>query len=317
MNLKSLQAFHLVVQQGSLAGAAKAMHLSPPAVSRLIRLLESETRLTLFSRARRRLMLTAEGEWFYREARHILQGIGEIPRIVSDIHERASAQLRVITSPPLGLGLMSPALALLLRDHPQVRCVGDIGSRAELETRVGSRHVDLGIASLPLVHSHVPLQSTAFCRARMVAAVPLAHPLAQRTSLQPADLVAVPLIGLRPGQLWRERADEFFRAGGVSPDYRVESESTLIAIDLCLRGVGIALLDRVCAGQFDPAQLRLVPLAPERWVHYGFVAPAGQQPSAVVGWFIDALRAQVAALADESPAAGQGPALIEAIALPF
>ena len=61
MNLKSLRTFYLVVREGSLTAAADKLNLSQPAVSRLVRILEDETKLQLFSRARRRLVLTHEG----------------------------------------------------------------------------------------------------------------------------------------------------------------------------------------------------------------------------------------------------------------
>src|SRR3546814_19982826 len=64
MNIRALQAFRLVVSEGSVAGAARAMHISQPAVSRLVALLEAEFRLTLFRRRRPRLVLTHEGPAF-------------------------------------------------------------------------------------------------------------------------------------------------------------------------------------------------------------------------------------------------------------
>jgi len=64
MNIKALKAFRLIVINGSLATAAQSMHLSQPAVSRLISLLEHEAKLQLFYRTRRRLTLTPEGEAF-------------------------------------------------------------------------------------------------------------------------------------------------------------------------------------------------------------------------------------------------------------
>jgi DNA-binding transcriptional LysR family regulator len=206
MNLKALQTFHLVVREGSLAAAAAKLHLSPPAVSRLIRILEDETRLTLFSRARRRLSLTTEGELFFREAQHILEGVGEIPRIASDIRRRALAGVRVITSAPLAVSLVSPALAKLRAAHPLIRCVADIGSRFDLESMVGTRRYDLGIVSLPISHSLVELDASPLCRARAVAVMPASHPLAARARVTARDLRAQPMIALRPGRrrsVWR------------------------------------------------------------------------------------------------------------------
>ena len=85
MNFKSLRAFQLVVTQGSLAAAAETMNLSPPAVSRLISLLEVEIKFELFNRTRRRLTMTTAGEAFYRATQPILDGVNELPHIANTI----------------------------------------------------------------------------------------------------------------------------------------------------------------------------------------------------------------------------------------
>jgi DNA-binding transcriptional LysR family regulator len=131
--------FRQVVSAGSLAAAAEKMDMSTSAASRLIGLLESEVRLTLFSRTRRRLVLTAQGERLYREAEHILAGFDEIPRIVADIRSRAPSQLRIVTGPRIGQGLVSPALARFRKRHPSVRVAVDLESRFDIEGQHGEK----------------------------------------------------------------------------------------------------------------------------------------------------------------------------------
>ena len=168
-------------------------------------MLEGETRLTLFSRTRRRLVLTPEGELFFREAEHILQGVEEIPLIASDIRAKTTAELRVVTSPPIGISLVAPALSLLHEEQPDLRCVADIGSRFELENKVGTRRYDLGVASLPISHSLVELNTEMLCRARTVAVVPEGHPLSAKSEITANDFLGHSIIALRPNLLWRER----------------------------------------------------------------------------------------------------------------
>jgi len=302
MNLKTLQTFYLVVREGSLAAAAKKLNLSQPAVSRLVRVLEGETRLTLFSRTRRRLVLTREGELFFREAEHILQGVEEIPRIASDIRAKTTAELRVMTSPPIGVSLVAPALSLLHAEQPDLRCVADIGSRFDLENMVGTRRYDVGVASLPISHSLVKLNTEMLCRARTVAVVPEGHPLAVRREITADDFLGHSIIALRPNLLWRERIDDFFKAGGISPSYTMETQSTLIARRLVAEGVGIAVMDKIVGGSAVRDGVIEIPLAPERWVSYCYVFPAGQRPHANAALFIRALRRVVERLAhDKTP----------------
>ncbi|MGH1357997.1 MAG: LysR family transcriptional regulator [Burkholderiaceae bacterium] len=309
MNLKALQTFYLIVREGSLAAAALKLNLSQPAVSRLVRVLEDETRLTLFSRSRRRLVLTREGEMFFREAHYILQGVDEIPRIARDIRKKAIAHLRIVTGPPIGVSLVAPAVARLKEKHPDVHCVTDIGSRFELESMVGTRHYDLGIVSLPISHSLVQLQTKTLCRARLVALIPAANPLSEAARLTAADLKSEPLITLRPGQLWRDRADDFFRAGAVTPEYGIETRSTLMASALVASGAGIAVMDKVVGGLGLTQGTVAVPLAPERWVEYGIVMPTGQVLHESARAFVETLYETIGLMA----AADGKPALVQLV----
>ena len=99
MNIKALRAFRATVSEGSLAGAARVIHLSQPAVSRLISSLEGELRLALFHRTGRSLMPTKEALAFYREAGRILDNLDEIPKIAAEIKAGKTESLRVVAMP--------------------------------------------------------------------------------------------------------------------------------------------------------------------------------------------------------------------------
>ncbi len=290
MNVRALRLFRLVVTTGSLSAAADSMSLSTSAASRLIAILENETRLQLFHRTRRRLTLTRQGEVFYREAEHILAGFDEIPRIVADIRSRAQGQLRLVTAPRIGQGLVSPALALFRREHPDIRVSVDMQSRFGIEGSVGTRLYDLGIISLPVSHPLVEIENKPLFRVRVEAMLPEKHRLAARRSVTAQELAAEPLLGLWPGQRWRKQVDDFFGSGGVRPHYAVETRSSLMACQLVRDGVGVALLDRICAQAIDLHGIVMRPLEPERWILFGYVYQARQPLGANAVAFLDCLR---------------------------
>ncbi|MGH8617063.1 MAG: LysR substrate-binding domain-containing protein [Burkholderiales bacterium] len=290
MNIRALRLFRLVVTTGSLTAASDSLSLSTSAASRLIALLEAETKLRLFNRTRRRLTLTREGEAFYRDAEHILAGFDEIPRIAADIRSRSQRQLRLVTGPRIGQGLLSPALALFRRTHPDVRVSVDMQSRFGIEGSVGTRLYDLGVISLPVSHPLVEIENRPLFRVRVEAMLPEGHRLAARRSVTAQDLATEPLLGLWPGQRWRRQIDDFFSSGGVRPQYAVETRSSLMACQLVRDGIGIALLDRVCAQAIDLRGVVMRPLEPERWMLFGYVYQARQPlgPGAVA--FLDCVR---------------------------
>ncbi|MBX3521844.1 MAG: LysR family transcriptional regulator [Xanthobacteraceae bacterium] len=296
MNVKALKAFRLVVVNGSLAAAAKSLHLSQPAVSRLISLLEHETKLQLFYRTRRRLTLTPEGEAFYRQAEHLLAGFDEIPRIISDIKAKTGGHFRLVTAPRIGQGLVSPALALMQRESPGVRCIVDIQSRFDLENQIGTRRYDLGIVSLPVSHSLIEIDNKPLVRVRAEALLPQDHPLASKTQLSAADLAPFPMLGLWPTQIWRQQMDDFFRSGGAVPSYSIETRSSLMACQMVRDGAGIAILDRLCAQAIDLNGLTLRPIDPERWISFGYIQHRGSTLSQHAEHFLDCVNRVIARL---------------------
>ena len=290
MNIRSLRLFRLIVSEGSLAAAAKAMNMSAPAASRLVTMLEAETKLQLFHRTRRHLTLTTDGQSFYHEAAHILAGFDEIPKIASEILHRSEGLLRLVTAPRIGQGLVSPALALFRGRHPHIKVSVDIRSRFDIEGRVGERLYDLGVISLPVTHPSVEITNHPFFRLRIEAFLPADHPLSAKAALSASDLAKEPLLGLWPGQRWRQQVDDFFGSGGENPKYVIETQSSLMACQLANDGAGIAILDRLCAQAVDSRRMTARPLEPERWMLFGYIHQARQPLGSNAAAFIDCMR---------------------------
>ncbi len=305
MNLKSLRAFRLIVSEGSLAAAAATLNLSQPAVSRLISLLEAETKLKLFNRTRRRLTMSEVGEAFYRETQHILDGVDEIPHIADKIRSGSNQPFRVITGPRIGEGLVSPALALMRREHPALKCIVDVPSRFDLEIKSGIARYDLGIASLPVSHTLVPIENQPLCQVRMEAVMPASHPLAEKAVLTAGDLAAQPIVGMWPSQFWRRQVDEFFRSGGIVPSYAVECTSSLMGCQMARDGAGIAIIDRISVRAIDPKGMAIRPLDPPHWLLYGFIYQKGQILTENAKTFLDCVRRYIDDFRSISPETAQ------------
>src|SRR5690606_12792135 len=72
-DLKRMAIFATVVQHGSMSGAARALGMSPSAVSQQVRRLEAEGGVTLLHRSTRQLALTEAGERFHGHCAALLQ----------------------------------------------------------------------------------------------------------------------------------------------------------------------------------------------------------------------------------------------------
>lgn len=289
MNLKALRLFRLTVLHGSLSAAAQSVNLSQPAASRLISTLEGELKLTLFVRNHQKLSLTQEGERFYREAEHILNGVEEIPSIAGEIRQRSVEALRIITSAPLGATLLPSVVGRLRSSCHELNCKIDIGSRFDVERLVGSRRYNLGLLSLPVENAIVDLAVTPILKARTQVLLPFNHPLAEQTCVPLEALAEMPFVTLRPKQIWRQRLDRLFETIGQRPRIALEVGSTQLVPSFVEAGFGFGLLDRACCGPGLNGKTVMRPLSPASELTYACILPpAGQRP--IAQRFIEALR---------------------------
>src|SRR5476649_2882620 len=119
LNLKQIEVFRAIMLTGSISGAAKLLHVSQPAVSRLISYTEQRLGLLLFQRIKGRLYPTPEARRLFEEVSAVYQSVQR----VNDLAENRIGQLRIASSPNLGQSLMPRAVAIFCQRYPEVRIV--------------------------------------------------------------------------------------------------------------------------------------------------------------------------------------------------
>ncbi|KQX38254.1 hypothetical protein ASD04_11645 [Devosia sp. Root436] len=289
MNLRSLRIFRRVVTTGSLAQASQDLNISPSAASRLLSLLESELKLNLFSRSKRRLELTEEGDRFYRQTEHILRGLDEMELIAAEIRAQANELLSLVTAAPLAMGLISPSLVLMQQRDAAFECVINVETRFDLESKVAARAYNVGVISLPIENGILDLTIEPFLETRLGVLMRTDHPLAGQAEIALDELARHPIVALTKGQRWRERLDDIFSASGLTPEIHLETTSTPVVKSLVRDGAGLTVVDCICGRIADDEPLLLKPLAGEKWITYATIHPNGPR-SARSGQFIEAMR---------------------------
>ena len=121
INTKYLVAFLNVIDEGTVAAAADKMHLSQPAVTRLIQLLEQQVNVKLFYRDQRKLIPTPEAEVFYPEAHRIVSSIDEFPAFFREVRDSSLIPLRLICQLRTAPGFVTPALSAFAKRMPEKR----------------------------------------------------------------------------------------------------------------------------------------------------------------------------------------------------
>jgi DNA-binding transcriptional LysR family regulator len=142
MDWDKLKVFHAAAEAGSFTHAGEQLGLSQSAVSRQVSALEQELSVSLFHRHARGLILTEQGELLYRTAHEVFMKLEAARTKLTDSRERPNGDLRVTTTPGIGLHWLIPRLGEFIDLYPDIR-IDLLVTDEELD--LSMRQADVGI----------------------------------------------------------------------------------------------------------------------------------------------------------------------------
>ena len=269
MTLKHLRIFSEVCRMGSVTKAAEELNMAQPAVTNAIRELEGFYQVKLFERMNRRLYITNAGEYLRGYADSILLQFEESKDILQDI--AASTKIRVGSNVSFGANDLPKLIADFGQVHPEIPIFTMIQNSSHIEDCL--LHNELDFAIVDNLSGHAGIQSFFLKEESMVAlcspdfayfpAFSSGYPhtgsihtaedirpvLPSKPALSITDFEKIPLLVREAGSGSRDMLDKVFRQQGIEPRIALESISTQVLIDFCLRGLGILFLTK---GQAAP-----------------------------------------------------------------
>jgi DNA-binding transcriptional LysR family regulator len=250
-----MEVFVRVVDLGGFSAAARALRMTPSAVSKLIARLETRLGARLVNRSTRKLQLTPEGSAFHDRAVRVLADLDEAERSAA-AGAAPRGRLRVNTNVPFGTHYLIPLLPGFLERHPEVTVevtltdtvVDLLEDRADVAIRVG-----------PLKSSQLVARKLGESRMMLVASP--AYLTAHGTPQTPGDLARHNLLGFsfaRQSNGWPFRDADGSASAVVPTGNALVSDGESMRL-LVLTGLGISRLSLFHIGP-DVEAGRLVPV---------------------------------------------------------
>jgi len=259
MELRQLYYFVKVAKREHVTRAAEELHVAQSAVSRQIHQLEEELGVKLFLQKGRNLQLTPVGQLFLKRAEAILS---DLERAVTEINEFMDPELgeiRLGFPHSLGINLIPKVVAMFRKLHPNVKFRFKQGMYPSLIQDVIKGEVDLAFVS-PMPGAHGQVSGDIILTEQLYAVMPQGHPLAERDSIDLAELRGESFVLFREGYSLRPIVWEACREAGFTPTIAFESEETDTIRGLVAAGMGVSLLPEMAlygAGQLQPAKVPL------------------------------------------------------------
>ncbi len=240
LKFRQLQAFHAIVETGTVTGAAALLGISQPGISNLLAQLERETRLKLFDRVRGRLIATPEATLLFNEIDTVVRGIDHVAQTVTDLQNKQAGQLQVASQHSMSFGFMPRLIAQFARARPDMTISFQSQYSSKIQEWVLAGLFEIGVCELPLLHDTLNAHPL---HVETRLAIPADSPLRRHDTLTPALLEGEPFIVMGPDHMTTRRLREAFHNARVPLRARVHSHLFKNLLSFVKEGMGVALLD--------------------------------------------------------------------------
>jgi LysR family transcriptional regulator of abg operon len=184
VKLDQLQHLVIIVEQGSLRGAARRLDMPQPALTRSVRALERELGCALFVRESSGMVLTPAGRRFHAHASIIVNEARRAVDAISQDSGEDEGTVSIALSIMPHVRMLPHALPIFLKRYPKVRLsiVEGLFPDVERELREGS--IDFYIGAQPRIPPAAGLSSQFLMGNTRSLVVRKGHPLVNATRLK-------------------------------------------------------------------------------------------------------------------------------------
>jgi DNA-binding transcriptional LysR family regulator len=260
MKLAYLEVCNAVMLTGSVTGAARLLHVSQPAVSKMLQSAENQLGFKLFTRDKNRLIPTQEALALQPEMVQIASQIDRLREISRSLVMQKSSLLRIDATPSLSATLIPFAVQKFAQQFPGVTIHLETHAQSEIIERLMRRQTDLGfsLASMP----NPAVIEEVIAEGRGVCVVPKGTFSALKQSVSWKDLSRCRFIRIpASGQFGGLMIEASHYSQDANPG-ALSVTTNYLAMRLSEQGLGVVAIDSFTASAADRSKVSILPLQP-------------------------------------------------------
>ncbi len=276
MRLRHIEVFHAVMQAGTISGAAQVLHISQPAVTKVLQHCELQLGLPLFERIRGKLYPRPEAHRLFAETEKLTRDLAGIRRLAATLKSKSVETIRLVATPSLALSVLPPALTQWRGGFPHTQCELSTQHTEAIVDSLRIGEADLALSLQDPRHPNIVAEPLAE-GALMAIAPPGTWPASARG--KPLALADLPdeSIGLPGSDALGELLAGALEAIDRPPVFRTVVQTYPIGRALVESGGGVAVVDPFTAMLPHPERLDRRALSPTLPVRL-YVLSASHQP---------------------------------------
>lgn len=259
MTLQQLRYLCSIVREGfSVSRAAVALGTSQPAVSKQIRLLETELGSDLLIRKSNRILgLTAAGDAIIEAAQRTLWEADNLRRITTEFTNKGAGRLVIATTHMYARYVLRPIIKNFIERHRDVQLVLRQGVPSVIARWIAAGEADIGISGIaPDIHEELVFLPLAELDRSVFA--PKGHSLLGEKRLTLKSIARYPIITLDQSMEGGRRVIDAFIAAEIKPNIVLSAIDADVVKSYVELGLGIAILLSVAYEPERDRDLRVI-----------------------------------------------------------
>lgn len=259
LDSRQLRAFASIARTGSFTQTARELHLSQPAVSHSIKMLEEEMRCRLLDRLGKSVRLTQAGEQFLEYASRILGDMDAARERIGELGKWGHGRLRIGASPTACQYILPAVLREFRESFPQCFIHIEPGDTLETMELLHQSRIDLGVAPEPPQRNDFEFRPM-FTDELTFLMSPL-HPWAVAGQVERASIKSQRFILYTRASQLSEMIERYFRAERITLSAQIELGNMEAIKELVKLGLGVSILAPwVAAKELAEGSLCALPL---------------------------------------------------------
>ncbi len=295
LTLRQIEVVRALLITGTIAGAAKLLHVSAPGVSRLMKYTERSLRLRLFERRGGRYVPTPEASDIFEQINGVYKKVDDLQMTLARFERGADIEFRLGSVPSISHVMVPRAIRRLKTAHPDLTFDINILKIEEAVDYLLLGKGELVVMSYRLDHPGIEFLPLA--RGELVCIVPDGHPLAAQERVSAADIVQHPLIGIDPNDPYGRIMAGIFREAGLPWTLIIRARFGMTVSALVKEGLGIAVIDQFTVADGGMRGLKVLPIVETTMFETYVAVKADRALSRYADAFISLLRTEMATVA--------------------
>lgn len=266
MDYRHLKYFMEVAQQKSFSKAARNLHISQSAISRMIKSLEEELGVTLFIRNAKTVEITAPGTIFYNYAKRCLFVFEHLKSDFENEFKLKQDTIEIGLPPITDAHVFAKLLGEFKRTYPQIAIkLYEHGSKV-IESSVQEGIIDVGIiCTIP----NKDFESFFLSEDEMCVVMPKGYPLEENKEVPMKLLADYPLVLYRDDFNLHDDILTNCKKIGFSPRVVSETSQRELMLQTVASGLGVAILpSRLCPRNSETSRVVTRVMTEPRMTHH-------------------------------------------------